>query len=203
MPFRLFAMCHHEDQHDPLPEGASVLAVRELGAIVSDASYVAEVPGDDVVARHHAVVDAAFRQGEIVPIPPGTIFRNEIALRRWVELHYGAISDALAYVADRVGARVEITGTDRAGAEVDSGTDLAAAAAEMMRTLRRRAVAGVPLRREHTTGMPLGAAFLVERSLWGEFEHEVERLQQSTTDVRLALSGPWPPYDFVRVDLGS
>jgi hypothetical protein len=64
-------------------------------------------------------------------------------------------------------------------------------------------VAGVPLQREHTTGMVLGAAFLVERSLWNEFQHEVERLRADSGKARVTLSGPWPPYDFVHVDFGS
>lgn len=203
MPFRLYAICHPDDQREPLPDGASVLAVRDLGLIVSDASYTAEVPDDDLVERHRGVVEAAFRHGEVVPIPPGTIFRNDVALRRWVDLHYGTLSDALTYVADRVGARVHIAGIGGEGEVVDSGTDLSAAAAEMMRALRRRAVAGVPLRREHTTGMVLGAAFLVERSLWREFQHEVERLQADGGAARITLTGPWPPFDFVRVDFGS
>lgn len=203
MPFRLFAICHHQDQRDALPEGASVLAIRDVGLIVSDASYTAEVPSEETIERHRTVVDAAFRHGEVLPVPPGTIFRNEVALRRWVELHYGALTDALTYVADRVGARVHISGIDAGGEEVESGTDLAAAAADMMRTLRRRAVAGVPLQREHTTGMVLGAAFLVERSLWTEFQHEVERLRADSGKARVTLSGPWPPYDFVHVDFGS
>lgn len=203
MPFRLFAICNHDDQHDPLPEGATVLAVRDLGAIVNDAEYTTAAPDEEMLATHGRIVEAAFTKGEVIPVPPGTIFRTEMALQRWVELHYVALSDALTYVADRVGARVHITGEGDEGDEVESGTDLAAAAAEMMRVLRRRAVAAVPLRREHTTAVPLGAAFLVERGLWKEFQGEVERLQESNRRTHLSLTGPWPPYDFVRVEFGS
>lgn len=203
MPFRLHALCNHDDQRDALPDGASVLGVRDLGAIVVDAPYAAETPSAEELDAHHRIVEAAFRHGEVLPMPPGTVFRDDVALRRWIELHYGTISDALTFVADRVGARVHISGVDGDGEVVESGTDLSAAAAEMMRTLRRRAVAGVPLRREHTTGIILGAAFLVERALWTDFTHEVDRLQADAANAKLAVTGPWPPYDFVRVDLGS
>lgn len=203
MAFRLFGICNHDDQRDALPEGASVLAIRDLGAIVADAPYGADLPDEATIASHRRVIDAAFSHGEVLPMPPGTIFRNEVALQRWVELHYVTLSDALTFVADRVGARVHIAGVDSEGDEVDSGTGLASAAAEMMRTLRRHAVAGVPLRREHTTGMPLGAAFLVERTLWQDFAQQVERLRESDDKTHLTLTGPWPPYDFVRVDFGS
>lgn len=203
MAFRLYGICNHDAQRETLPEGASVLTIRDLGAIVSDAPYSAELPDEATIAAHRRVIDAVFSHGEVLPVPPGTIFRNEVALQRWIELHYVTLSDALTFVADRVGARVHIAGVDREGAEVDSGTGLAAAAAEMMRTLRRHAVAGVPLRREHTTGMPLGAAFLVERSLWHDFEQQVERLQDADENTHLTMTGPWPPYDFVHVDFGS
>jgi hypothetical protein len=203
MAFRLFGICSHDAQRHALPDGATVLAMRDLGAIVADAPYGAETPDDEAVAAHHRVIEAAFSHGEVLPMPPGTIFRNEVALQRWVELHYVTLSDALTFVSDRVGARVHIAGVDREGDEVDSGTGLSAAAAEVMRTLRRHAVAGVPLRREHTTGMILGAAFLVERTLWGDFEQQVERLREGDDRTHLTLTGPWPPYDFVRVDFGS
>ena len=203
MPFRLYAICNHDDQHDPLPEGATVLGIRELGAIVSDAEYAAESPDDDALARHARVVEAAFANGEVLPVPPGTIFRNEAALQRWVELHYVTLADALTFVAGRVGARVHISGVDREGDEVESGTDLAEKAAEMMRALRRHSVAGVPLQREHTTAVPLGSAFLVERSHWKDFQAEVERLQESNRRTHVSLTGPWPPYDFIRVEFGS
>ena len=203
MPVRLHAVAHEDDQRQPLPEGARAVVFRDLAAIVTEAPFVAQEADDALVTLHAGVVAAAFERGELLPAPPGTVFRDEASMQRWMELHYVALSDALAFIADRVGARVHVTAIDRDGDAGDSGTDLASAAAELMRTLRRRAVAAVPLEREHTTGIATGVSFLVERALWREFEEEVAAVARDAETTRVALTGPWPPYDFVTIELGS
>ncbi len=47
------------------------------------------------------------------------------------------------------------------------------------------------------------AAFLIERAHWGAFATAVAREQDARPDLRLTLTGPWPPYDFVRLELGA
>jgi hypothetical protein len=203
MPMRLHAVAHEDDQRQPLPDGARGVVFRDLVAIVTEAPFVAHEADEALVTMHARVVAAAFERGELLPVPPGTAFRDDTSLQRWMELHYVPLSDALAFVADRVGARVHVTGVDRDGAAGDAGNDLASAAAELMRTLRRRAVAAVPLAREHTTGIAIGVSFLVERTLWHEFEEEVAAVAHDPATTRVTMTGPWPPYDFVHIELGS
>jgi hypothetical protein len=101
--------------------------------------------------------------------------------------------------------------------------DFAAVAAEVTRSLRRRAVASVPLRPasepvtprtgEHRAGdhvvasldtaTVLSAAFLVEGELWHEFADAVADEQERHPLLHIELSGPWPPYDFVRLQFGA
>jgi len=87
--------------------------------------------------------------------------------------------------------------------EREVGSDLAAAAAEALRDLRRSAVATVPLRTEQLTGIVLSAAFLVEQELWKEFASKVEEQGGRAPNIRLELTGPWPPYDFVQMQFGG
>lgn len=203
MPMRVHAIAHEDDQRQPLPDGARGVVFRDLVAIVTEAPFVAQEANDALVAAHARVVDAAFERGELLPIPPGTTFRDDASLQHWMELHYVPLSDALSFVADRVGARVHVEAIDRDGEAGDSGNELASAAAELMRTLRRRAVAAIPLAREHTTGIAIGASFLVERTLWHEFEEEVAAVSHDPDTTRVTMTGPWPPYDFVTIELGS
>jgi hypothetical protein len=76
-------------------------------------------------------------------------------------------------------------------------------AAETLRELRRSAVATVPLRIEQITGIVLSAAFLIEQELWKDFASKVEEQGERVQNVRLELTGPWPPYDFVQMQFGS
>lgn len=209
MALRLYGICNEDDHPDLAGNGVRLVACRDLAAIVGEAPYAAQVADDAMLADHHRVIEAAARKGEVLPAPPGTVFRTAGALERWMELHYVALSDALSFVTDRVEARVHVTHADPDREPEDAGTDLAAVAAEVMRTLRRRAVAAVPLRRELATGIAIGAAFLVERTLWREFEEEFESVRDAYQGggagggAQVSMSGPWPPYDFVRIEFGG
>jgi hypothetical protein len=201
---RLYGITPVDDHGaEPPPAGLRTVNVRDLAAVVADAAY-APAPADDAtIAAHREVVDALFAARTVLPAPPGVTFRTPQALHRWMELHYVALSDALAYIDDRAGARVHIVRADGSHAAPDSGTDLAVAAAECMRALRRQAVAGLPLRTEHLTGLVLSSAFLVERDAWKDFAGAVRRLAAEHTGFRVELTGPWPPYDFVRIEFGG
>lgn len=187
-----------------LAEGARIIQVRDLCAVVTEQpTFAVNEPGPNEVAAHRAVVDRLFRSVTVIPAPVGVVFRAEDVLTRWIELHYVAISDALAFVEDRVAARVHAT---RKAGEVDSkeaGADLASAATEAFRALRRRAVATVPLRLEEVTGLMLSGAFLVERELWKEFLAAVDEQRDAHHLLRFDVTGPWAPYDFVHMQFGA
>lgn len=204
MAVRLYGITPVDDHGAEAPP-ATIRTVnfRDLAAVVADVAY-APVPADDAaIASHREVVETLFTGRSLLPTPPGVTFRTPQALQRWMEIHYVALSDALAYIDDRAGARVHIVRADGSHAAPDAGTDLAAAAAECMRVLRRQAVAGLPLRTEHLTGLVLSSAFLVERDSWKDFSAVVRRLAADHTGFRVELTGPWPPYDFVRIEFGG
>jgi hypothetical protein len=64
--------------------------------------------------------------------------------------------------------------------------------------LRRLARAAVPFPREGRDRL-LGAAFLVERGRWISFIERAEELGSLRPALALDLTGPWPPYDFVKL----
>jgi hypothetical protein len=182
--------------------GTTLVVVRDLAAIVGESEYTMLEPTPERVAQYTDVVSAFARRGPVLPAPVGVVFKQPDAVRRWLELHYVALSDALSFVDNRVVARVHVWRPGPAE-EREAGSDLAAAAAESLRVLRRSAVTTVPLRVEKVTGIVLSAAFLVEQELWKEFAAEVEEQGRRTPNLRFELTGPWPPYDFVQMQLGA
>jgi len=64
-------------------------------------------------------------------------------------------------------------------------------------------VAGVPLRTEKVTGLVLTAALLVERDLWKEFMTTVQAQRDEHPKLKFEVTGPWAPYDFVRMQFGG
>ena len=194
-----------QDGHTPprLPGSVKLLALRELAAVTEEGDFTVKEADAEMIERHDGVIRGLFDQGAILPAPVGTVFRSPDVLQRWMELHYVALSDALAWMDGRVAARVHITRAQARVSDKEAGSDLAAIAAEVTRSLRRHAVSTVPLRNEEVTGIVLTAAYLVERELWSEFKDEVEEEADKHPLVNLELTGPWPPYDFVRMQFGG
>jgi hypothetical protein len=83
------------------------------------------------------------------------------------------------------------------------GAALAARAADVLKNLRVQAAAMVPLKTEQLTGIVLSGAFLVEREKWGAFSSAIGVAGAAHTDLDIRMTGPWPPYDFVKLDLGG
>lgn len=183
---------------------ATLIPFRELCAVVSEqASFTLDETAPSEIVRHRAIVDEVFRRAAVLPAPVGAVFRNPDVLTRWMELHYVSLTGALEFVEDRVAARVHIARANGSEDEREAGADIAAAAAESFRALRRRAVAAVPLRLEQVTGLVLSAAFLIERDVWKEFQRAVHELHEGYDFLRFDVTGPWAPYDFVRMQFGG
>jgi len=182
----------------------TLIPFRDLCAVVSEQkNFTLDEASTAEIERHRSVVDAIFRRATVLPAPVGVVFRTQDVLKRWMELHYVALSDALDFVEDRVVARVHVVRADGKAEDLEAGSDLAAAAAESIRGLRRRSVASVPLRLEQVTGLVLSAAFLVERELWKDFLTAAEEMHDAHRLLRFDVTGPWAPYDFVRMQFGG
>lgn len=210
MPLRLHAVVPnngHATPVDAADHGSSFVQYRELGAVVTETpEFRSEAPIGDQLAHHRAAVDLAFRRGPVLPAPVGIVFRNPDVLIRWMELHYVVLQDALGFLEDRVGARVHATpsGAEAARESLRYGAgEVAASANEAFHALRRAAVSSVPLDRHLQNGAIASAAFLLERARWSDFDAAVSEQREAHTDLRLNVSGPWPPYDFVRMRFQS
>lgn len=180
------------------------VAFRELSAIVSEQpAFAASAVTPEAVVGHRRIVDSAFKRGAVLPAPVGVVFRAADVLTRWMELHYVSLSSALEYVEDRGVARVHILRADGKEGETSPDADLATQASEAARALRRRAVAGVPLRAESPAGVDMGSAFLVEIERWKDFLSAVSEQQDAHQHLTFKVTGPWAPYDFVRMQFGG
>ncbi|MEO5567863.1 MAG: GvpL/GvpF family gas vesicle protein [Gemmatimonadaceae bacterium] len=205
------ALCLHavtptETSSGPLTlaNGAKTIVFRDLCAVVTERERFALDENDDVLINaHRGIVDSVFKRQVVLPTPPGVVFRTEHVLTRWIELHYVALSDAMAFVTDRVAMRVHVQRAGGNREDAETGTDLAEVASEVFRDLRRRAVASVPLTIEKVTGLTLSGAFLVERELFKEFERAVIEVKANRPKLSIDITGPWAPYDFVRMQFGD
>lgn len=192
----------------PLPD-ARLVAYRDLAAVVSPASFVPAAPTEDAVDGHAAVVESVFRRRTVVPAPFGVTFRSQEVLLRWLELHYSTIGDALHFVDGRVEARVHLArgaAPTPVAAEAASGgkegpepddLEFAAAADAVLRLLRPLAAATTKLRDPSPRARCV--ALLVDRERWDALAAAVQEARSTDRTLVVRLTGPWPPYDFVRL----
>jgi hypothetical protein len=207
------------EHHPPLAPGTSLVTFRELAAVVAETPYGRPALADGDVAAYRSVVECVFQQRALLPAPPGVVFRARAALERWLEIHFVTLTDALAYVEGRVAGRVHVTrATPRltpgaTPAVVEGQTEevpinVDAVASESFRVLRRHAAASVTLKPYPQTaggggaGVSAVASFLVDRERWGAFEAAVAEEGRRDPELQFRLTGPWPPYDFVRMQFG-
>jgi hypothetical protein len=144
------------------------------------------------------VVDDVFGGAPILPAPVGVSSDHE-TLARWLE-HYVTLRRRCRS-SRIVPSPVHVGRVD--GPERETGSDVASAAAESLRLLRRHAVTAVPLKSEQLTGIVLSSAFLVDKELWEDFVAAVDDQRRRNPGLALDLSGPWPPFDFVRMQFGG
>ncbi|HEU4586511.1 MAG TPA: GvpL/GvpF family gas vesicle protein [Gemmatimonadaceae bacterium] len=186
-----------------VPEGVSILRFRDIGALVEQAPFSHAASVQCSAAQHRGVVERAFRSGAVLPAPRGTLFRGADHVRRWLEQNYIALNEGIHFVAGRCEVRIHVS--LRASEESLSQEEVGAAelsAAECFRLLRRDAVASVPIPL-HSHSAIMNGAFLIEQARWAEFSEQLRAEALRRRELVFSKTGPWPPYDFVRMDLGS
>jgi hypothetical protein len=197
------------------PAGTALVSFRELAAVVGEvaegpAASWRRAPVAPDLDAYRAVVGAIFADRTIVPAPPGVVFRTHDAVLRWLELHYVALSDALAHVDGRVLGRVHVEG--RPGTGVGAVTpahqhaEIEAVAGAVFRSLAKVASGWTAVREPEPVAGDVArasASFLVDRGRWPAFEAAVAAEATRDPAVGVWVSGPWPPYDFVRMQFGG
>ena len=187
-----------------LAEGTTLVHYRALAAIVEPGPYSASPLGDDDMGNYVRVLEECHSHAAVLPAPPGTVFQSQSTMMRWLELHYFTLTEALAVVEGHTAARVSIT--THGSQEDDSGKSLAGMAAESLRLLRSQAAATVSLPMadgDNEDGVVARASFLIDTQRWQAFTDTVSAEAKRQTGLDFRVTGPWPPYDFVRMQFGG
>ena len=165
---------------------------RDLEAIVRPVQYELPPYTPEHINAHQRVVEAAMRRSTILPVPYGIVFRGRRQLIRVLQEQYLILDEGLSFVDGHWELRLHIS-PSAPGEDAEELSDLAM---ECYSELRRHARAAVPLVREGKR--LLTAAFLVERATWIEFVERADDLGSAHSELTFDVTGPWPPYDFVR-----
>ena len=201
---RLFGVAAAESgQTTTLAEGTTLTHYRALAAIVHPCAYSTV---NLVTARCR--VPARARGGirpRAVLRRPRERFQSTSTLLRWLELHYLTLTEALAVIDGHAAARVSITLQDKQN-DGDARKTFASMAADSLKLLRGQAAATVTLPRadsDEEDGVVARASFLIDTQRWQLFADTVSKESQRQPALDFHVTGPWPPYDFVRMQFGA
>jgi hypothetical protein len=194
-----------------LAAGTSIIPFRMLGAVVAPSKYTRVTLDESEMGEYTRVLEEVQSNSSVLPAPPGTVFRSREGLARWLELHYFTLTQAIGVVEGHAEARLLITksqSADPGDATADEirekSKQLAAVASDSLRVLRGQAAATISLPvGEDDTTVVSHASFLVDVERWGLFTELVAKEDQRHADLDFRLTGPWPPYDFVRMEFGG
>jgi hypothetical protein len=202
---RMYGVAAAESGHtDSLAEGTTLTHYRALAAVVEPSTYSIANLDEADMANYLRIVEEVHSHTPVLPAPPGTVFQSASTLTRWLELHYFTLTEALSVIEGHAAARVSITMQGKH--ETETQKSLSALAADSLRLLRSQAAATVTLPRadqDEEDGVVARASFLIDTQRWQAFTDTVSKESQRQSALDFHITGPWPPYDFVRMQFGG
>jgi hypothetical protein len=166
---------------------------RDLEALVRDVPFVIPADTERAVDEHQRTVEMVMRRTTVLPAPFGIVFKGRRHLIKLLQEQYLILDEGLSLLDGHWELRLHITASAVGEAEGEY-SDLAMS---IYAELRRFARAAVPFMGE---GRRLvSAGFLVDRTTWVEFVERIEDFGVQHPQLSFDVTGPWPPYDFVRV----
>jgi len=202
---RLYGVAAVESgQTSSLAEGTTLTHYRALAAVVEPSTYALTSLDDGEMANYLRVLEEVHSHTSVLPAPPGTVFQSQSTLTRWLELHYFTLTEALSVIEGHAAARVSITMQGKH--ELETQKSFAALAADSLRLLRSQAAATVTLPKadaDDEEGVIARASFLIDTQRWEAFNDTVSKEAQRQSALDFQVTGPWPPYDFVRMQFGG
>ena len=227
---KIYAYCLVEDL-DTLDvqvrgiEGAAVrlLKIDDFGVLVSDGDAF-PLTRESAIA-HDTVVRSLFDQTTLLPFRFGSVV-SEQQLRHYVATYKPALKKSLAHVRGCVQMDLRII-WQRSKADADQAPENKQGPGTAFLEKKRRELAGderqiaqkaelsdllrkdlgeviqdqeIELRPSETA--VLATVFhLVERAKTDKYQEIVQEIRNNRPDLRIRLSGPWPPYSFVNIEL--
>jgi len=168
---------------------------RGLAALVRSVPYRLPEWNRDQLREHSSAVERAMRRTTIVPAPYGIVFRGRDQVVEFLTDQYVALEEVLNFFDGTFEMRLHI---QPSGRRPDISESVQAdTAASFYTALRRRSRAAFTL--TPTGKRLLSGAFLVGRADWVHFVEYADQLDADHPEFLFDLTGPWPPYDFVKM----
>jgi len=173
---------------------------RDVAAVVSDSPLRDYEITEDNTRRHEAVLRRVMEEHTVVPAEFGTAIKNERILRRLLMKAYSPTRESLRLMDDKVELGVKaVLNEDIVFVDPEKRQECLSDILGSLNSRAKQAVRGDLF----SDRLILNASFLVDREDTNAFSKEVTSLQEKYPMLKLLYSGPWAPYNFVYIKIGT
>ena len=199
-----------------------LLKIDEFGVVVSDGESDAFPLTKESALAHDVVVRAIFDITTLLPFRFGSIV-SEQQLRHYVATYKPALKKSLAHVRDCVQMDLKIiwqyskpdaapppdynqgpgtTFLEKKRRELGRQVPQIAELSDLLRKELGDLIRDEQIAVHPTKTVVLATVFhLVESSNIPRYQEKVQEIRNNRPDLKIRLSGPWPPYSFANIEL--
>lgn len=177
---------------------------KDLAAVVSDTPLKDYPVTEEYSKTHEEVVSKVLKNHSVVPAAFGQVFKNTKILRVLVKKAYKALKECMKLTDNRVELGVKAVVPKQVVESLDEKKKkaLVESGEEIFKALNKKAVESVR-GKLFSDRLVLNASFLVDKNKIEKFSGEVSELSEKYKDLKLRYSGPWAPYSFVCIKVGT
>lgn len=173
---------------------------REVAAVVSDSPMKDYETTEDNMRRHETALRQVMKDHTVVPAEFGTVIKNERVLTHLLKKAYDPARECLKLVDNMAELGVKaVLNDDIVFAAPEKKKECISDILTSLNTTAKQAVTGEIF----SDRLLLNASFMVKKQDIDRFSKEVTSLQEKYPMLKLLYSGPWAPYNFVHIKIGT
>jgi hypothetical protein len=167
----------------------------DIAAVVSNAPFKEYTPNKENAYAHMQVMTLVMREHTVLPVAFGMVFKNEEVLRMMLERIHNDLRKALNEIEGKVEFGVKVIRPKEAEFDED-------AFASEIGELRKLAVQ-TKLGKRFSRSLILNAYYLIAKDDIESFLNKVRALEEKFKQLKIQVTGPWPPSNFVKIKVGG
>lgn len=179
-------------------EEVYTLEYKEFAPVVSNSPVKKYEVSEEEVLLHRKVVELVMREHSVLPVAYGMVFKNKKLLLLAMSAGYKAMKKAMQAVDNKVELGVKVFLPKEASKQ--DGNE--SCKSDFLEALKKKASQSKELKL-FSERLAVNASFLVDRDKIDDFSGEVEQLGNKYAHLKTQYSGPWPPYNFVDIQILS
>jgi len=173
---------------------------KNVSAVVSDSSMKDYELTEEGARTHEVVLRQVMKETSVVPAEFGSVIRNERILKHLIKKIYKPTREGLKLVDNMVELGIKaVVNEDIVYVDPRKRKECLSDILTSLSTGAKQVVMGDLF----SDRLILNASFLIDKGAADAFSEKVATLQEKYTMLNLLYTGPWAPYNFVYIKIGT